>query len=312
MFETNLESQLVVASIGRAQDLKLDSILKEPKGIAPIIFEYRPKRVRWAGGHGWGRGPGFGADRRFIGTFSLLHTQRSEAIAAPLLLYTSHWHLVRSMTMSKDFIIKHMNADHGDSLKLFLEAFNEVSASNAQGAQVEDLGLDNLIIRAKGIRYCVPIDPPMKDYNEARARMVALHKESLQKLGRSEVTLTKYIPPHGYHIVIFGLCLFTYISCFQRSSLLPGSWVYEHLGYKYLPKFANFVYAVQPILLPSMVAVHLFECALLYFIRLKPYGVPLFSGLWFAWTGSCFIEGFATFQRIGQFAEQAKKGEKKE
>lgn len=214
--------------------------------------------------------------------------------------------------MSKDFIIKHMNADHGASLQLFLQAFNDVSARDAQGAQLEDLGLDNLIIRASGTRYAVPIDPPMKDYNEARSRMVALHQGSLQKLGRSDITLTKYIPPHSYQIVIFGLCLFTYVSCFKRSNLLPGSFVYEYLGYKYVPDFAYFVYAIQPLLLSLMVAIHVFECTLLSFTKLKPHNVPVFSGLWFVWTASCFIEGAGTFQRIGQFVkeEQAKKGGK--
>lgn len=217
--------------------------------------------------------------------------------------------------MSKDFIIKHMNADHGASLEIFLQAFNDVSRGDAHGAQMEDLGLGNLIIRANGTRYSVPIDPPMKDFTETRSRMVTLHKDSLQKLGRSDVMLTKYIPPHGFlQILVFGLCLFTYVSCFRRSNLLPGSFVYEYLGYKYVPDFAYFVYTIQPLLLSLMVAIHIFECTLLTFTKLKPHGVPVFSGLWFVWTASCFIEGAGAFQRIGQFAkeEQAKRGGKSE
>lgn len=216
-------------------------------------------------------------------------------------------------TMSgKDFIIKHMNADHGDSLQLYLQAFCGITNREANGASLEDLSLDNLVLRAQGTRYMVPVDPPMKDFSEARGRLVALHKDSLKRLGRSDVTLTEYRAPQGFQIVIFGLCLFTYVSCFSRSNLLPGSFVYENLGYKYVPDFAHFVYNIQPVLFPAVVGIHIFESALLAILRLKPLGVPVMSGLWCTWIGSCFIEGFGTFQRIGQIVkeEKAKKGEK--
>ncbi|KAJ5691104.1 hypothetical protein N7488_011839 [Penicillium malachiteum] len=216
--------------------------------------------------------------------------------------------------MSKDFIIKHMNADHGDSLELYLQAFNNISAREARKAQIEDLTLSNLIIQANGTRYHVPIDPAMKDFTEARGRLVALHKDSLQRLGRSDVTLTEYRGPQGFQIVIFGLCLFTYVSCFQRSNLLPGSFVYENLGYKFVPDFAHFVYIIQPFLFPAVVVIHIFESFLLAVLKLKPHGVPVLSGLWCKWMASCFVEGFGCFQRIAAIEkeERAKKHGKKE
>ncbi|KAJ5629114.1 hypothetical protein N7528_002771 [Penicillium herquei] len=216
--------------------------------------------------------------------------------------------------MSKDFIIKHMNADHGDSLELYLQAFNNISAREARKAQIEDLTLSNLIIQANGTRYHVPIDPAMKDFTEARGRLVALHKESLQRLGRSDVTLTEYRGPQGFQIVIFGLCLFTYVSCFQRSNLLPGSFVYENLGYKFVPDFAHFVYNIQPFLFPAVVVIHIFESVLLAVLKLKPHGVPVLSGLWCKWMASCFVEGFGCFQRIAAIEkeERAKKHGKRE
>ncbi|KAJ5085944.1 hypothetical protein N7532_010715 [Penicillium argentinense] len=211
----------------------------------------------------------------------------------------------------KDFIIKHMNADHGDSLQLYLQAYARITAAQSKGAALEDLTLSALTIRANGTRYSIPIDPPMTSYNEARGRLVALHKDSLQKLGRSDMTLTEYRAPRGHHAIIFALCLFTYASCFRRENLLPGSFIYENLGYKFLPDFAHFVYNIQPWLFPGVVAIHIFESVLLAVTRLKPLGVPLFSGLWFAWVGSCFIEGFGTFQRIGKIVkEQREKGGK--
>ncbi|KAJ5893798.1 hypothetical protein N7495_005489 [Penicillium taxi] len=211
--------------------------------------------------------------------------------------------------MPKDFVIKHMNADHGGSVQLYLQAFCNISASKAQDAQIEDLTLNNLILSAKGTRYNIPIDPPMKTFNEARGRLVAMHKESLERLGRSDVVLTEYRAPQGFQIVIFGLVLFTFISCYQRDNLLPGSFVYEYLGFKYVPDFAHYIYTIQPILFPFVVFIHVVESILLATLKLKPHGVPVLSGLWCAWIASCLIEGFGCFQRIGQIVkeQQAKK-----
>ncbi|KAJ5678775.1 hypothetical protein N7462_007019 [Penicillium macrosclerotiorum] len=216
--------------------------------------------------------------------------------------------------MSKDFIIKHMNADHSDSLQLYLQAFCGISARAAKGASLEDITLANVTVQAHGTRYSVPFDPPMKDYSESRSRLVALHKESLKRLGRSDVTLTQYRAPHGFQIVIFGLCLFTYISCWRRDNLLPGAWVYENLGFQLVPDFAHFIYTIWPVFFPSVLAIHIAESVALAVLRLKPMGVRLGSKLWFAWVGSCFIEGFGTFMRIGDIVkeERAKKGGKSE
>lgn len=211
---------------------------------------------------------------------------------------------------SKDFIIKHMNADHEDSLSLFLQAYCSITSSETKSAALENITLTNLIITAQGTRYSVPIEPPMKDYSEARTRMVAMHKESLKRLGRSDITLTEYRAPRGFPAVIFALCLFTYASCFQRSNLLPGSFVYEYFGYKFVPDFAHFVYTIHPWFFPLVLGIHVFETILLIVTQLRPLGVPVFSGLWCKWVGSCFIEGFDTFQRIKKLVEEerAKKG----
>jgi hypothetical protein len=205
---------------------------------------------------------------------------------------------------SKDFIIKHMNADHQDSLVLFLQAYCRISTSQAKTANLEEITLSNLIVTARGTRYSVPIDPPMKDYSEARSRMVAMHKESLKRLGRSDVTLSEYRAPRGVQAVIFGLCLFTYASCFRCSNLLPGSFVYEYFGYKFVPDFAHFVYNIQPWLLPGVLGIHVVETILLAITQLKPLGVPVFSGLWCKWVASCFVEGFGAFQRIKQIVKE--------
>ncbi|KAJ5477457.1 hypothetical protein N7539_007601 [Penicillium diatomitis] len=214
---------------------------------------------------------------------------------------------------SKDFIIKHMNADHADSLQLYLQAYNGITAKEAKGATLEDLTLSNLILSAHGTRYSVPIQPPMKDYTEARVRLIALNNDSLQRLGRWDVTLTKYRPPRGFQAVIFGLVLFTYVTCWRRSNLLPGSFVYENMGFRVFPDFTHFIYTIWPVFFPAVLGVHVLESAALAVLRLQPLGVPFGSKLWAIWMGSCFIEGFGSFVRIRQIVneERAKKNGKK-
>ncbi|KAJ5964214.1 uncharacterized protein N7479_004090 [Penicillium vulpinum] len=203
---------------------------------------------------------------------------------------------------SKDFIIKHMNADHQESLILFLQAYCGITSSQAKNAQMEEITTSNVIITANGTRYSIPIDPVMKDYSEARGRMVAMHKESLKRLGRSEFTLTEYRAPRGLHAVIFGLCFLLYVTCFMRSSLRPGSALYENLGLQRIPWLPRFVYIIQP----YVVAIHIIETTALAVTMLKPLNVPVLSGLWCKWIASCFVEGYGSFARIKEFVKEQK------
>ncbi|KAJ5503512.1 hypothetical protein N7463_006386 [Penicillium fimorum] len=203
---------------------------------------------------------------------------------------------------SKDFIIKHMNADHQDSLALFLQAYCGITSTQAKNAQLEELTTSNLIIASHGTRYSVPIEPEMKNYSEARGRMVAMHKDSLKRLGRSEITLTEYRAPRGIHAVIFGLCFLLYVTCFQRNNLHPGSALYEYLGLQRVPWLPRFVYIIQP----YVVAIHVFETVALAVTVLKPLNVPVLSGLWWKWIVSCSVEGYGSFVRIKKFVKEQK------
>ena len=209
-----------------------------------------------------------------------------------------------SSAANKAFIIQHMNADHQDSLVLYLQAYCHVSAKDAKSAQLEDISLSDLVISADGVRYSVPIDPPMKSLSETRSRVVAMYRDSLQRLGFSDIPIKEYRAPRGHHLVIFTVCLATYIGFAQRSNFLPGSIIYESLGLGKVPSFTQFCYDIQPLLLPGMVGIHLLEAGLLAVVRLRPHRVPFLSGVWFAWMASTFIEGFGAFQRTGQMVKE--------
>ena len=209
-----------------------------------------------------------------------------------------------SSAANKAFIIQHMNADHQDSLVLYLQAYCHVSAKDAKSARLEDISLSDLVISADGVRYSVPIDPPMKSLSETRSRVVAMYQDSLQRLGFSDIPIKEYRVPRGQHLVVFMVCLATYIGFARRSNFLPGSIIYESLGLEKVPSFTQFCYDIQPLLLPGMVGIHLLEASVLAVVRLRPHRVPFLSGVWFAWMASTFIEGYGAFRRTGEMVKE--------
>ncbi|PKX89531.1 DUF2470 domain-containing protein [Aspergillus novofumigatus IBT 16806] len=179
---------------------------------------------------------------------------------------------------TKSFIIKHMNTNHADTLSLYLRAYCGVSAHFAHPAVLQDISLSDLLISAKGTRYSVPINPPMTSFSEARARVVAMHKDSLQRLGLSDITIA--------------------------DNFLPGSVFYETVGLDRYPVLTRFCYDVAPVVVGLLLGVHLVEATLLAVKRLRPHGVRVASGLWVAWIVSNFVEGFPVWRRFDEMVRE--------
>jgi len=154
------------------------------------------------------------------------------------------------------------------------------------------MDLNSLHIRCGGALYTIPLDPPLSSLKEARERVVQMDREAIAGLGRSAVK--EYRSPKGFHAVVFGLCLFTYVVFSRRGNVLPGSLVYDYL-LKHVPGSSYFA-GIQPAVLWLMVGIHAAE-AVVMARRLGRHSVPLLSRLWWMWVGSCFIEGYGSFQR---------------
>lgn len=218
------------------------------------------------------------------------------------------------LAAAKQMIISHMNADHQDSLALYLQVYSHLSSSTAKSPSLEDINLSDMVIKvAGGTRYCVPIDPPMKSLMEARFRLVDMHNQCLHSLGFSDIKVEEYRAPRGHHAVIFALCFSTYVSFSSRSNFLPGSVLYD-LVFKHFPRFTLFCYDIQPLLISLMIGIHVCEASYMALYRLRPHRVPVTSRLWWTWMTSCFIEGFGAFQRFDAIVrrEKAKKEQQKQ
>ncbi|KAF7597068.1 hypothetical protein BBP40_010542 [Aspergillus hancockii] len=206
---------------------------------------------------------------------------------------------------SKHFIINHMNTDHQKSLAMYLRVYCKVTEKDANSARLEDLSLSDLLISAKGTRYSVPLDPPMKTFSDTRSRVVAMHKECLQRLGLSDIVIKEYRGPQGPSQVLpFVLVIATLIAFCRRSNFLPGSWLYETAGLDQYPSFAQFCYKVQPLLLILLLGIHALEATLLAVKQLRRHKVPFLSGVWLAWVGSILIEGVVAWRRFNEMVKE--------
>jgi len=125
-------------------------------------------------------------------------------------------------------------------------------------------------------------------------------KDSSNQLNRSPVTLKTYLPPKKpFHVFTFGICLGIYVLYSRKNNLYPGSTPYE-LVFKHVQKFTDFAIWAKPFVFYPVLGIHFVEAIVMAF-KLEKHSVPRFSGVWWAWTASTFIEGFCAFQRYITF-----------
>ena len=225
-------------------------------------------------------------------------------------------------TALKTRILSHMNSDHAESLSLFAQHYCKIPPSQSKTAKLTDIELDHMIISTSQsftvsnrnvARNYVPITPPMSSFSEARERMVAMNNESLNGLGLSDIKVTTYRFPRGYHWVVFFAVTISFISFSRPEFTSPehGGFLYDFWSMNgYAPGLAALGHTLQPYTFVLMLVIHTTEAAYLARSRLRKHGVKAGSPLWYVWTISCFLEGFGAFQRFDAIVQE-KKEEKK-
>lgn len=177
-------------------------------------------------------------------------------------------------------------------------------------ARLTDVTLNDMKFDCGGQQITIPFDPPMKTLREARERLIQLDKDALEILGRSDIPITKYIPPyaaglHFIHFLNFTQCLLTYIVFSRKANFRPGSLVHDNL-LSFVPGFGEFCLKIQPILLVLMVGIHATETVFMA-RKLKRHGLTPSERIWWLWTGSCFVEGKTSFMRVDSLIEEKMK-----
>lgn len=211
----------------------------------------------------------------------------------------------------KKRIIKHMNHDHQDSIRRYLEHYTHISPFSARNATLTDIFYSAMEIRVppflglgSGNYYIVPISPKLESWADARPRLAAMDHEALAALGRSPVTVKSYVPPYGFMLLVFIACVLTYVSFCYRGNFVPGSLFYESLRLDVIPRFARFCYKIQPLIISIMVGVHGLEAWWTATGRLRKHSVPVGSSLWFKWVGSAYVEGLGATVRFDQLVRE--------
>lgn len=168
-----------------------------------------------------------------------------------------------------------------------------------------DIDLNSMTFTCGGQSSSVSFDPPMKSLREARERLVQMDKDTLRMLDRSDITVSRYIPPYTKlgHLFNFTQCLLVYLLLPRGANFRPGSLLYDTLLHM-VPSFARFVLQVRWIVLPIMLAIHLFEATLMA-KKVKRHGLGSADTIWWMWVGSSFVEGITSFWRLdGLIAEK--------
>ncbi|EXJ88099.1 hypothetical protein A1O1_05027 [Capronia coronata CBS 617.96] len=217
----------------------------------------------------------------------------------------------------KTRIIKHMNADHSLSLRLYLAQYAHVPLPGTTPAELVDITLEHMIITSAYGRHIIPLDPPMKSLLEARERLVTMHTACLASLDLSDVVVDRYVPPQRlWQWFVCGVCLLIFATFPFRDQLRPESgsliaraWSVNGTA----PALARLCYAVQPGVLGFMVIVHVLEAVWFARTKLRRHWVEAGSAVWWAWIGDCLLEGVGCLKRfdgvVGVKAK-AKGGEK--
>lgn len=216
---------------------------------------------------------------------------------------------------ARNRIIAHMNQAHQDSLSRFVEYYCHKPVPDAT-ARLDDLTPQYMILSvgdsassssssSAASRYFVPLDPPLPSWRNVRERMRAMDEEALAGLGRSGITVDRYLPPRGFHAVVLVACVVTFLTFCRRGNLLPGSMLYDHV-LAHVPSFAAFCRRVRPILFPCMLLIHSTEVIWFDYSRLAKYHVPRWSRLWWTWIISNFLEGYGAYQRLDRLVRSYK------
>ncbi|PNS16901.1 hypothetical protein CAC42_4865 [Sphaceloma murrayae] len=196
--------------------------------------------------------------------------------------------------VAKARIIGHMNADHHDSVIRYLEHYHGQSAWAAATGKITDISLSDITLQSQAGTFKTAIEPAMASFREARERLVAMDKECVQRLGRSDITVRDWQAPYGWTLGLFVTMSAAFVAFSRRANFAPGSFAAAVLP----DALRSFCFANQPWVLAFMAVVHGAEAYTMATGRLKRHNVSIRSLAFWQWIADTFIEGFGAFNRF--------------
>lgn len=222
---------------------------------------------------------------------------------------------------AKKRTIAHMNKDHTEDMSAILRHYSHLSAAEAGGAEMLDLGLASMSIRSASGTHTVPISPPMDSWDDRRAKLVAMTTAARKALGLDNddneeaaahpapaaekissapaPAAPRYAPPQGTDwISLTGVSFYFLCAGLVYGGLVtPDSPTWRALEAVRFPRGpVAFIWLVEVLFLPVL-AIHVAEAWWMDHSRLAPAGVPRGSGVWLLWVGNAFLEGIPAYRR---------------
>lgn len=117
--------------------------------------------------------------------------------------------------------------------------------------------------------------------------------------------ITEFAAPAPVDCLVIGGMLVLYGAGAISPWVVPGSDIWKTLTEYFPGGPERFLWITQNIV-KWLAITHAVETLLFDQLRLRKYGVPRFSALWWKWEVSVFIEGIGAWKRIGQLVSQKK------
>ena len=249
--------------------------------------------------------------------------------------------VLNSDTPRKIRIIAHMNADHPDSLSLYLRHFSRIPPP-PQGTpepKLVDISLSGITIShhlspgatTPAITF-IPFTPPMDSLNDVRPRLMAMAQEAQESQGAvldgsaGASSLPRVTAPGFMGWVISLLVLHVMILFFpgivdvyifsvpglqhgsssggmEKTTEIPDTWYTRTLLLNFNPLIL-LVYNWRRELWYIVMAIHMSEAVVMDRRLATRWGVRRGSKIWAGWIGWAFLEGVGSFRR----AEKVWKG----
>lgn len=204
---------------------------------------------------------------------------------------------VDKTAMIKDRIIRHMNADHQDSLSFYLRYYTKAKPSEAATAQLVDINTAAMTItrvtepNGPPRPVVVAIDPPMKSLSEARERLVAMSFESLEGLGMSRWKFEKYpLPTLTGLIYAMVSCTLLAMLMFPDQTLPPGAEARQLFLFD-SDKAARFLYMYQREGRSIIMGTAVYNAAMRMRRRLQRHCYTANWAVWVTWLVVALLEG---------------------
>lgn len=207
--------------------------------------------------------------------------------------------------VAKARTIAHMNKDHSEDMSAILRHYASLTAEEAAGAEMQDLDLATMVIRADSGVHAVPVTPPMSSWSDRRARLVEMTVAARTALGLgvaedsdqdhapSGSAGVQFYPPEGVGVLSFAGVSWYFLSAALvfSGNAEPGSVFSRFIETVHFPGGPGmYVWLVKLIIVP-MLAIHIAEAAYMAKSRLATRHVPVGSKVWLLWVVCAFFEG---------------------